>query len=124
MAVFSIHVKNEPASWLEKTSFRLSQRTNGRANQKAKVELRLGTVFVEETKIHQIGISVNTANRAHNSVTMLTVRRRTPYNRSGTTSFARRILRRDWRLVPGVVRAAVLIPRLLSGVARTRTPLK
>ena len=64
--------------WLEKTSFRLDHSTNGRANQNPNVEFTLGAVLVEETKIHQIGMRVNTAKTTHARVTRLTVRRRTP----------------------------------------------
>ncbi len=91
--MFSIHCRNEPSSLLEKTCCKFSHRTKGRANQKPKVEFKLGTVLVDETKIHQIGISVNTANNPHNIVTMFTVRRLTPYSLSGTTSPLRALRR-------------------------------
>ena len=123
MAVFSIHCTNEPSSLLEKTCCKLSHSTKGRANQNANVEFKLGTVLVDETKIHQMGMSVNTANRPHNIVTMFTVRRLTPYRRRGTTSLLRasRLARRP---LPVLVSVAVLIRRLPSGVAKTRTPRK
>ena len=76
--MFSIHCRNEPDSLLENTSFKFENSTNGFANQNANVEFRFGTVLVEDTNIHQIGIRVKTANTPHNTVTMFTVRRRTP----------------------------------------------
>src|ERR1019366_531731 len=77
-AVLASHCKNDPSSLLEKTSLRFENSEKGRANQKPNDELRLGAVLVEDTKIHQMGIRLNTANSPHSNVTMLTVRRRTP----------------------------------------------
>ena len=88
--MFSIHCRKEPSSLLANTSFKFSHSTKGRANQKPNVEFKFGAVLVEETKIHQIGISVNTANNPHKIVTMFTVRRLTPYSLSGTASWLRR----------------------------------
>ena len=88
--MFSIHCRKEPSSLLEKTSLQVVPQHEWPGKPKTRtIEFKLGAVLVDETKIHQMGMSVNTANRPHNSVTMFTVRRLTPYNRSGTASLLR-----------------------------------